>query len=77
MVKYRICCEIVIANGGYLEGWSISVFSCDIFLKFTMKRSSNAPSTSTGKIARSTRFTTQQVLDALDDSDKDEVDFLQ
>ncbi|BFZ04183.1 hypothetical protein BsWGS_07222 [Bradybaena similaris] len=41
-----------------------------------MKRSTNEPSTSTGKRARPTRFTVQQVIKALDDSDSDEVDFL-
>ncbi|BFZ17860.1 hypothetical protein BsWGS_20899 [Bradybaena similaris] len=41
-----------------------------------MKRLTNEPSTSTGKRARPTRFTVQQVIKALDDSDGDEVDFL-
>ncbi|BFZ24607.1 hypothetical protein BsWGS_27646 [Bradybaena similaris] len=41
-----------------------------------MKRSTNEPSTSTEKRARPTRFTLQQVMEALDDSDGDEADFL-
>ena len=37
-----------------------------------MKRSANEPSTSTGKRARPTHFTLQQVMEALDDSEGDE-----
>ena len=40
-----------------------------------MKRASDEPSTSTGKRARPTRFTVQQVVDILQNSDSDEGEF--
>ena len=42
-----------------------------------MKRALDEPSTSTGKRARPTRFTIQQVVEALADSDSDEAEFHQ
>ncbi|GFR75631.1 hypothetical protein ElyMa_000459900 [Elysia marginata] len=42
-----------------------------------MKRSCDEPSTSSGKRAKPIRFTVQQVMDALADSDADEAEFHQ